>query len=173
MIQQELVSPFADRILANLLYQGATNHCGPYSATTVINTLKNLHLNPETIAQELNKPIVRFFVPIARRIPNSATFPWGMVDIFNQFGIKASWHCFTSFNHLLDDFQKGLILLPVIASLKPFWAHIMILIIVHPEKGVGFANTQIAYPVIDWITEKQFRQQWQLTFNCVVEVNPH
>ena len=173
MIQQELVSPFADRILTNLLYQGSTNHCGPYSATTVINALKNLNLNPATIAQELNKPIKRYFIPIPRRIPDSATFPWGMVDIFNQFGIKSHYQFFTSYNYLMKSFQKGFILLPIIASLRPFWAHIMILIAVHPNKGLGFANTQFAYPAIDWITEKQFRQQWRLSMNCVVEVNPH
>ncbi|MGB9639842.1 MAG: hypothetical protein ACPL4H_02955 [Anaerolineales bacterium] len=173
MIQPEFVSPFADRILANLLYQGATNHCGPYSATTVINALKNLNLNPETIANELNRPIKRYCIPIPRRIPHSATFPWGMVDIFNQFGIKASWQCIISYPYLLERFHQGFILLPIIASLRPFWAHIMILIALHPDKGLGFANTQFAYPAIHWITEKQFRQQWRLSMNCVVEVNPH
>ncbi len=173
MIHQEIASPLADQILANLQYQGLSNSCGPYSLTTVINAIKNLQLDPETIARELNKPVKRFFIPIIRRIPNSATFPWGMVDMFSQFGIKAHWKCFTPLNHLLVSFQNGNILMPIIGSLRPLWAHFLILIAIHPVKGFGFANTQFQRPEIDWIAEEQFRRQWRIFANCVVEVNPH
>ena len=171
MIQKEIVSTYSNRILNNLLYQGFSNDCGPYSATTVIKSIRNLDPDPKRVASELNKPSWRSFFPIIRRIPNFATFPWGMVDLFNRYGIHARWRCFIPFSYLQENLEREKIFLPVIASLHPFWAHIMILIALHPIKGCGFANTQFANHEIYWVPLQQFRQQWRLTLNCVIEVH--
>ncbi|MGB9586251.1 MAG: hypothetical protein ACPL7A_02380, partial [Anaerolineales bacterium] len=57
------------------------------------------------------------------------------------------------------------------ASFHPLWAHIMILIAYHPQKGCGFANTQIQDHSIYWLSTRQFRHYWRNALNCLIEIN--
>ena len=57
----------------------------------VVNALRNEDLDGFDLAEKMNKPRLRGIFPIIRRWPNSATFPWGMIDVFRDHGLKARW----------------------------------------------------------------------------------
>ena len=60
-------------------FQGQSNDCAPHTVAIVVNALKGQEmLKGDEVAKEMNKPSLRFgLLPLIRRIPNSATFPWG------------------------------------------------------------------------------------------------
>lgn len=170
MTDQLITSPHAEIILENLLFQGSRNDCGPFSAATVINALKSTNLDPIALAEEMNHPSWRGPLPLIRRIPNSATFPWGMVDVFNAYGLQASWRIMTSYEYILEALALGVIVLPIIGSWNPTWAHIMSLIQHHPEHGLGFANTQYPQHTYYYLPVNDFISKWRFALNCIVEV---
>ena len=154
-----------------LQHQGITNDCGPTTAAVVINSLKNTNLNRKILAQQMNKPRKIGNRPIIRRIPNWMTFPWGMVDIFHEYGLNASWKFNASFDYLKESLVNGKILMPIVGSWKPIWAHVMTLLVCSPGNYWGFANTQIELKEIFWVHDKVFRKQWGMMGNLLVEVN--
>ncbi|MCD4737926.1 MAG: hypothetical protein K8R89_01525 [Anaerolineae bacterium] len=76
-------------------YQGKTNNCGPTSLAIVANAIwGQTRLQGPRVAQELSTPRFRARPiphPVVRRIPNWATFPWGLVDYLRQQEIPARW----------------------------------------------------------------------------------
>jgi hypothetical protein len=170
MTDHSITSPYSDSILAHLAYQGSRNDCGPCSAATVINGLIGANVDPLDLAQEMNKPRWHGPLPLVRRIPDSATFPWGMTDVFRSYGLQASWKIMTPFAHLLNTLQLGALALPIIGSWNPTWAHIMTLIQYDPQRGLGFANTQYPQPTVFWMSEQEFKSKWRFALQCVVEV---
>jgi len=84
-------SPFTDQILDNLQFQGSSNDCGPYTTATVINALRGQNLVGDELANQMNKPRWRGIFPVIRRVPNWATLPWGLVDVFRDYDLRGRW----------------------------------------------------------------------------------
>ncbi len=158
-------------ILENLQYQGSSNDCGPSTTVTVINALLNRGLEAESLAEEMNKPRWRGIFLVIRRIPNWATFPWGMVDVFRQHGLDASWRFNASPEYLKDALAQGLILMPILGSWKPLWAHVMTLLVYSPDNGWGFGNTQFKPHNLHWVSDETFQRQWRATRRLLVKIN--
>ncbi len=116
---KRIVSPYAPAILSNLQCQGNTNNCGPFTTAVVVNTLCHTQLDGGKLADDLNQVAWRGIIPVVRRLPNSATFPWGMVDVFLRHDLKASWSLFTPINKLLALLKAGNILMPIIGTWRP------------------------------------------------------
>lgn len=159
-----------ERILTSLQFQGRSNDCGPFTTATIINALRGLNLKAEELAERMNKPAWRGPLFIVRRVPNWATFPWGMVDVFREYNLRASWDIFVKTSTLLEKLERGDIVMPVLGSLKPMWAHVMTLVAYDQQKGWGFANTQYNHQKISWLDDQTFQSQWKVLGHLVVTV---
>jgi hypothetical protein len=158
-------------LLDALEYQGSTNDCGPYATASVINGLLGEKLNPATLAKEMSKPTWKGLFYSIRRIPNSATFPWGIVEIFRKYGLKARWKLFASQDEIIQILNTGGIVLPILGKWRPLEAHIMTLVAWDPDKGWGFANTQYNHHHITWLGHTQFMRDWKTFKKPIIAVH--
>jgi hypothetical protein len=164
-------SPYADIIVQNLQYQGSSNDCGPYTTATVVNAMRGKNLEGDELAKVMNKPRLRGIKPIIRRVPNWATFPWGMVDVFREHKLWGRWWFRVPLPYLKPALNAGHILMPIIGEWQPkSWAHVMTLVAWNPEKGWGFANTQSSRNEIRWRSEKDFIEKWNNYARLLVEI---
>ena len=166
-----IFSPHQEKILNALQYQGQRNDCGPFTTATVINALRGLNLDAIQLSDEMDKPVWRGIVYVVRRIPDWATFPWGMVDVFRSYGLSARWRPFATTQYLKDTLPQGITLMPIIGEWRPSaWAHVMTLVAWDEALGWGFANTQYNHHHIDWHPNEQFLHQWKAMGHLLVEV---
>ena len=164
-------SPYTDQILKHLQYQGRSNDCAPYTTATIINTLRGEHLVGDELAQQMNKPRWRGIFPVIRRVPNWATFPWGIVDVLRDYGLRGRWWFRAPVSYLKPAIANGHILMPIIGEWRPKpWAHVMTLVAWDPDKGWGFANTQYNHHRITWNTDEYFRERWNKYGRLLVEI---
>lgn len=164
-------SPFTDQILENLQYQGSSNDCGPYTTATVVNAMRGQNLIGDDVANQMNKPRWRGIFPIIRRVPNWATFPWGIVDFLRDYNLQGRWWFRAPVAYLKPAIANGHILMPIIGEWRPKpWAHVMTLVAWDPEKGWGFANTQFSHHKISWRSDADFRKKWNKYARLLVEV---
>ncbi|MBN2146836.1 MAG: hypothetical protein JW726_05585 [Anaerolineales bacterium] len=169
-MEKNLESPRKQKLLDSLAWQGQENDCGPYTTATVLNALRGLNIDAVKLAADMEKIAWRGPFPVVRRIPNSATFPWGMVDVFRRNGMKASWRFFSTPEYLQEHLDKDRILMPIIGSLRPMWAHVMALVAWDAENGWGFANTQFNHHDITWLEDAKFQKEWKAIGRLLVEV---
>jgi hypothetical protein len=165
-----LQSPLAAKVLECLQFQGQRNDCGPFTTATIINALHGKGLDPIELAEKMNKPAWRGPLFVVRRVPNWATFPWGIVDVLREHGLNARWRLFTPASRLFEGLARGQVLMPIIGEWKPMWAHVMTLVAWDPERGWGFANTQYDHRQIDWHPDKRFRHQWRNLGQILIDV---
>ena len=167
---QAIISPHALSLLSSLQYQGRRNDCGPFTIATVLGALTGSAPDGVRIAEEMNRPTWRGLLPVIRRIPNSATFPWGMVDFFRRCGLPARWRFLRSSAYLRAALPGRKVLLPVVGGLLPPWAHIMSLVLYDSLGGWGFANTQRDDQRIHWMDDQTFESQWRAMGRLLIEV---
>jgi hypothetical protein len=166
-----IFSPYQERILNALQYQGERNDCGPFTTATVINALRELNLDALQLAEEMNKPVWRGIFYIVRRIPDWATFPWGMVDVFRSYSLSARWRPFATTHYLKEALGQGKVLMPILGEWRsPIWAHVMTLVVWDEAQGWGFANTQYRHHHIDWLPNEIFSRQWRAMGHLLIEV---
>ncbi|MEN6300542.1 MAG: hypothetical protein ABFD51_11655 [Anaerolineaceae bacterium] len=163
-------SPYEAPIIESLQYQGHTNDCAPFTIATIIKAFNGIIINGSELARKMDKPIWRGNYLSIRRIPHWATFPWGMVDVFREYGFEANWGFFYSTDKLRQNLENGMISIPVLCSLKPFGAHVMTLLAWHPAEGWGFANTQSFAHELYWVSNRQLMKQWNLSGRLLIEV---
>ena len=164
-------SPHTQLILDNLQYQGSSNDCGPYTTATVVNAMRQQTLIGDELAKQMNKLRFRGILPVIRRIPNWATFPWGMVDVFRDYNLQARWWLRAPVSYLSPAISNGHILMPIIGEWRPqTWAHVMTLVAWDPEKGWGFANTQFNRKNITWRPDTDFQEKWNKFGRLLVEI---
>jgi hypothetical protein len=157
-------------LLDALEYQGSTYDCGPYAAASIINGLLGEKLDPAKLAKEMSKPTWKGLFFLVRRIPNWATFPWGMVDIFRRHSLDAHWKILASQGEIIQILNSGGIVLPILGQWKPLEAHIMSLVAWDPDKGWGFANTQYDHHSITWLEHTQFMHNWKSFIKPIIVV---
>lgn len=163
------ISPHADALLKRVQYQGMRNDCGPFTTATVLNAMKNLDLDGIKLSEVMDKPVFRGIVPVVRRVPGWATFPWGMVDIFKEYGLKAHWRLFQKESQLIDWLETGVVVMPIIGEWRPkAWMHVMTLVAYDNGKGWGFANTQNNHHNVHWFEHEKFTGLWKNTGRLAV-----
>lgn len=167
---EAFLSPHAPAILAALQWQQRRNDCGPYTTATVINALCGTKLDGSLLAKQMARPAWRGWHPVIRRIPNWATFPWGIADVLRRNGLNASWRFFASQDLLRNGLRQGRVLMPVTGSWLPLWAHVMTLLAHDPAKGWGFANTQRDDHEMDWLDNNTFTRQWKAMGSLLIVV---
>ena len=153
-------------------YQAQTKDCAPYTVAIVINALKGKNLVGEAVAREMNRP--RWSkglipVPVVRRIPNWATFPWGIADELGRHGVRACWRFGAREEDLLTALKDDRIALPIIGAFRPLWAHVKILAAHDPAQGWGFLDPAHPRPEITWDSPNLFALLWGNFGHLLVE----
>ncbi len=155
-----LVSPHARRVLAAHQYQGRTNDCGPFAAAMILNALTGSRLDGGTLAREMDLPRRSGVLPILRRIPGHATFPWGLVDILRARGLYAWWKAMSRERDLRSCLVAGCLAVPIIGSWRHRWAHYAVLVAWQPGLGYGFADPGRGGGAVVWIRSAEFARRW-------------
>jgi hypothetical protein len=143
--------------------QGQTNDCAPFTVAIVINALTGENLSGARLAQEMNR--VRLSprglpFPVIRRIPNWATFPWGIADELGRHGLRARWRLGASENDLLTALRENRVALPIVGSLAPLWAHVKILVAHEAARGWGFVDPAQPRAEVIWDSPQRFALLW-------------
>jgi len=153
-------------------YQGRTNDCAPFVVAMVVNARRGTQLSGAQVARAMNWPrrwLGPLPLPVIRRLPNAATFPWGIADELKRNGITARWRFGARESDLLNALQAGRLALPIIGGFRPLWAHIKILVAHHPEHGWGFIDPAHPRPEVTWNTPGQFARWWRNWGRLLVE----
>ena len=170
-------------------YQGTTNDCGPHSTCIVANALLGEErFDPQTVAEALNHTSVSpgpFPRIIVRRIPNWATFPWGITDFLNHHDFHAKWHLRGNVERLLSNLRNDVATMVMIGEPLRFerrkyvgWGHVKILYGYDPLYGYGFVDPGSEKDPSDpwermgifWQDEPSFLHQWAGLFRIYIEV---
>lgn len=169
-------------------YQGDnTNDCAAFSVAIVGNALLNsLHFDGAAVAREMEKPFfVGWPVPhiVIHKIPNWATFPWGISGYLQHKNIPARLQWFGDAEDLLRNIQENRLTIVIIGDLLHRWAHAKVLYGFEPtgplpERGFYFVDP--GYPK-EWSRprhpqgvffqeEAEFKQQWNNLFRLYIEI---
>ncbi len=176
-------------------YQGNTNDCGPTSLAIAVNALLDSRtLAGTVVAQEMNRvrlewrPLPR---PVVSRIPNWATFPWGMVHFLGKWGFHARWRPFGTLEKLEQNLRADRMTMVMVG--EPWrwqgwsydgWAHVKILFGRLPGRGYLFVDPgfprsprpdRLEHHGLFWQAEEEFVRQWRNLMRLYVEVDaePH
>ncbi len=156
-----LRSPRLEALLAAHQWQGASNHCGPFAAAMVLRAWGRASVDGLALARQLNRPRWLGPLPYLRRIPNWATFPWGVADVLRQHGLRAHWRWGASFKMLRRGLAQGWALLPVLGQWRPLWAHVAVLAAYHPQKGWALVDSAHPRGELVWLPAGTFARQWR------------
>jgi len=116
--------------------QGDTDDCGPHVVAMVVNYWHGSAILPaDEVAREMNRPRLGAGFPplVVRRIPNWATFPWGMADMLRRHGLPVRWRFGADEGDLHRALREDRLALPIFG--EPLrregwrwtgWAHIAI-----------------------------------------------
>ena len=167
---QRIDSIFCNQLVKAHLFQGKTNHCGPYSAAIVLKAFdKPVDIDllaKSAIGWKRNK-----FIPIFRRIPNWATFPWGVADILQENGFPALWRMLTPKQRLIECLLQDIIVIVITGNYFPLWAHYSILVSIS-EGMVGLVDPANQETAISWLTKQEFMKRWSKPGRIIIEVSP-
>jgi hypothetical protein len=167
---KRIASRHTDAVLTALQCQGKSNNCGPFTTATVLNAVLGRNFSGAKLAALMNRPVLRGRRLVVRRIPNWATFPWGMVDVMREQGLDAHWRFLASREYLIKGLDQGWLLMPIIGTWRPLWAHVMTLLMWDAEKGWGFANTGVNQRSMYWLEEQDFLTKWRAMGRLLVVV---
>ena len=170
-------------------YQGRTNDCGPTSVAIAVNAMEGRPLLEGTeVAREMSrlgfewKPFPRFVLP---RIPNWATFPWGIVYYLRKRGLQARWRPFGTLERLDRNLRSDRMTMVMVG--EPWrwggvsyagWAHVKILFGRLPGRGLLFVDPgfrrsmkpdRLEFHGLFWQEEGEFLRQWRNLLRIYVE----
>ena len=153
--------------------QGQTNHCGPFAVATILPLFGIQGLSGEYLAAHFNRLGSSLKRIIPARIPNYATFPWGIVNVFKHYHINARWEIFCRRDTLLSRINTNNIQIVLVGELLKRRTHYLILTGFDDKLGMGFVDPAYPNPSIHWIPEKIFITQWsRLWRNCILIESP-
>ena len=172
-------------------YQGRTNDCGPTSLAIVANALLGEErFQGPAVAEDLNKlalgirPRPHFAV---RRIPNWATFPWGIAGYLRENEIPARWRPLGTLERLRRNLLSNRITIVTIGEPIHWkgrrytgWAHTKVLFGHTPGQGFLFVDPAYSRAGDDadswrrfglsWQEEGEFLRQWRNMLRIAIEV---
>jgi hypothetical protein len=159
--------------------QGDSNDCGPHVVTMAVNFWRGeAVLEAGAVARAMNYPRLRIGFPpvVVRRIPNWATFPWGIADMLRVHGIPARWRLRASEDDLHRALDEDRIAMPIFG--EPLrrhgwrwagWSHVAILYGWDPEAQIyWFVDSTMPYAPTEQERET-FLHRWQDMGRLLVE----
>jgi hypothetical protein len=164
-----IISPFTEKLRLNHQFQAQSNNCGPFCAAMSINTIKGTHVDGNDLALGMNHPSFSFIFPVIRRIPDYATFPWGIVNVLGQNSIKSNWRFFFTFSDLSILLPENYLLILLTATYKPLNGHYRILVSLEDDQ-IGFIDPAYPNSAIHYQPRPSFLLEWQNAFNPIIIV---
>ena len=158
-----------NRILLNHQYQYQSNNCGPLCAAMVINTIKGLRIDGFVIADAMNHQTNNNWLALIPRIPNSATFPWGIVSALAGYGITSNWRSFTPFASLTNLISKKYLIIVLTASYQPVSAHYRILVSIAPDY-LGFVDPAYPQENLQFQPVDSFISSWHRAVDTIIMI---
>ncbi|MEA3375915.1 MAG: hypothetical protein U9R72_06930 [Chloroflexota bacterium] len=172
------------------LYQGATNDCGPASLVIAANALsEHEDLKGAMVAGEMNRLGLAwraFPYVMPSRIPNWATFPWGIVHGLRERGIRARWRPFGTLERLRRNLLEDQITIVMVGEPLHWeggryrgWAHAKVVFGHLAGRGFLFVDpairragnpNRLEYHGLAWQREDEFLDQWRNLLRVYVEV---
>lgn len=152
--------------------QGRSNDCAPFTVAIAVNALTGSQIDGAILAEVMNQPrrwLGPLPIPVIRRIPNWATFPWGIADQLQRYAIAARWRFGASEGDLIAALEQNRIAMPIVGSLWPAWAHVKILAAHDPELGWGFVDPARPDGSLTWEGARQFEKLWANYGHLLVE----
>jgi hypothetical protein len=159
--------------------QGTTNDCGPHVVAMAVNFWHGQPiLNADEVAREMNRPRLGIGLPplVVRRIPNWATFPWGIADVLRLHGLSARWHLRASEDDLHRMLREDRLLMPIFG--EPLrrhgwkwdgWSHVALLIGWDPaSQKYYFVDSARTYTPSERL-RAEFVRQWENMGRLLVE----
>ena len=152
-------------------FQGYTNNCGPFCTAIAISYLTSNPVGGDQIAQEMN--VIQWFkFPLSiKRIPNSATFPWGIVEMLKKHGVKSRWHIFSNLSRVAQDISDGNLIIVLTALYRPLSAHYRLLTGVD-EKEISFIDPAYNQKSISCESKEAFLKKWRAAGNIFISIYP-
>jgi hypothetical protein len=172
-------------------YQGKTNDCAPTTLAIAANAyLGKPHFQGSAVGKSMNKPHFQLFpCPklVVHRIPNWATFPWGIVNYLKRQQIDARWRLFGTNTKLIENINNDQITIIILGGLfenKRFhfspWAHAKILYGFDPQRGYLFVDpaydrnlsdrSSLAYHGLFWQDGTSFNREWRNLMRIYIEI---
>ncbi len=133
----ELAARHARPLDSYYQHQGDSNDCGPHVVAMAINFWRGTEeLDGHAVAQIMNRPRVQaaWFPLVIRRVPNWATFPWGIADMLRQHDIPARWRLYATEEHIQRALRENRLIMPMFG--EPFrrrdghysgWSHVALI----------------------------------------------
>ncbi|HEX3053948.1 MAG TPA: hypothetical protein VHP83_25055 [Aggregatilineaceae bacterium] len=155
--------------------QGDTNDCGPHVVAMAVNFWTGQQtIDAHQIAQKMNRPRVKAGLPpiVVRRIPNWATFPWGIVDMLREYGLHARWRLWASKDDLQRALREDHLVAPIFG--EPFrrrgrWSHVALLAEWNPSTAkYYFVDSARSYPMSAY-TRDELLRYWRNMGRIMVE----
>ena len=168
----QATSTHLDAVLSRHRHQRGANDCGPFSAAMVIGALGDSVVDHVDLAREMDRPRGSGpwgLIPLIRRVPDNATFPWGMADILRSHGLDAHSRMGMHADELAGLLDEGNLIIPIVGSWRwrP-WAHYIVLLARNPAHGWGFADPDRRSATLLWWDDAQFRRRWRAFANTAV-----
>jgi len=171
-------------------YQGVTNDCGPTCLAIAANAVRGREeLEAVRVAQEMNRLGLawRAFPYLAvSRIPNWATFPWGIVHTLRKRGIPARWRPFGTVERLRKNLLEDQVTIVMVGEPLRWdggryrgWAHAKVVFGHVAERGFVFVDpavrrssdpNRLEYHGLTWQGLEEFVRQWRNLCRVYVEV---
>jgi hypothetical protein len=160
--------------------QGDTNDCGPHVTAMAINFCQGSYIvDAATLAREMNRPrIGRRFPPlVVRRVPDWATFPWGIADVLRQHGLQSSWRIGASEDQLLAALRDDHLVFPIYG--EPLrrkgwrwdgWSHVAVLIGWNPIAGEYWFVDSSRASAPTSRSRDEFRRLWRNMGHIMIQV---
>lgn len=164
-------SRYSSLLVSHHQFQGKFNDCGPFNAAIILNSLKEKKVDGRELSIQLNHIEMKGVVPVIYRIPNWATFPWGIVEVLSEAGIMTKWKVWVKPQYLLSHLVDQIFIV-IIGNIIPLWTHYKILTAYNPGFGWGFVDPALKEPSISWQSEESFLSQWNKTGRMVIEITP-
>jgi len=165
-------TPYLKSLLQAHHCQGKTNDCGPFSVAIVLRALNLTGLEGSKLGKQMNAIRWWGILPTLQRIPNWATFPWGVTNVIHNFGLSVTWNAFQTDSALIRTLRQGSIPITIIGEWKPLWAHYMILVAQDEKLGWGFVDPAHHRAEIIWKQNSVFERQWKNYGSILITVNP-
>ena len=172
-------------------HQGHSNNCAPTSLSIAANTLLGVErFRGPVVAEEMNRvafemrPLPHLVV---RRVPNWATFPWGVVHYLRTHNFRAKWHLRGTIENLVHNLETDQI--TIVIGGEPFlikdrrfksWSHAKLLFGYTPGKGFLFVdpahqkNPSSSDPWrrygLSWQPEQEYLELWRKMGRIYIEV---
>jgi hypothetical protein len=164
------ISPHVEDLKKAHMFQKSSNDCGPFCVAIALKAMKDINTNGFDVSEESNKIRWVGIFPIIRRIPNWATFPWGLVDLLRQHGTRSRWKIFNTQENLINILNKERIAIVLIGEWKHKWSHYKILVAIDEKLGLGFIDPGNSSSQISWQLKSDFIKQWRFLANSIIEL---